>query len=270
MPDLKVVSARPVSVSSSGKIKSRKRRPNPLGLGSVIGPAYSAVAGDEKKRARAAKRKAAKKRKTKNPAQRYEAQLYDGSMDAGGTTIGAKNFPEALAKAQKWARAGDWHTAGLVTLELNREDGESRRYRIRVSPKKRSNKSRATKKRVNKRPKKRTTAKGKVKKRTANRKPAKRKSNTKRRGNPVRYVLMHNGDVWAYYKTLAQAKGAMEALKRGQPQKRDSFGNLLRQTASEKPIGGNWRIDEIENPKANRKPKKRKSTKKKSSAKRRK
>jgi hypothetical protein len=41
MPDLRVVSARPVSISRNGKIKARKRKPNSLGtLSTVTGFVY--------------------------------------------------------------------------------------------------------------------------------------------------------------------------------------------------------------------------------------
>jgi hypothetical protein len=82
MPLLGVVSSRPVTVSSTGKVKARKRSKNPLGLTSVLGPAYSAVEDDNKKRAAAKKRKKAKAKKTpkrKRTANRKPAKKRNGA-----------------------------------------------------------------------------------------------------------------------------------------------------------------------------------------------
>jgi hypothetical protein len=72
VPDLKVVGAQAVSVSSSGKITRKKRRSNPLDPLSAAYTAYKAVDDDNKKRARKKKKKrpAAKKRKTKKTKSR--------------------------------------------------------------------------------------------------------------------------------------------------------------------------------------------------------
>lgn len=99
MPDLLVVTARPVSVSQNGKVKARKRKPNSLGtLGTVTGFVYPGgntklvkdlstdpYAKKKKRKVKAKKRKANAKRK---PAKRKAAKSGSPSelMGLGGTT----------------------------------------------------------------------------------------------------------------------------------------------------------------------------------------
>lgn len=54
----------------------------------------------------------------------YEAQLFDGCADAGSTDISGDSLAQAVERAEKWARGGDWHTAGSVVLVICDTDGE--------------------------------------------------------------------------------------------------------------------------------------------------
>lgn len=52
------------------------------------------------------------------------------------------------------------------------------------------------------------------------------------------YALMSSsGNVIQTFSTLAEARGYQRSIQAGQPRKRDSFGNLLKQSRSERGTG---------------------------------
>jgi hypothetical protein len=81
MPDLRVVSARPVSISRNGKIKARKRKPNSLGtLSTVTGFVYPG--GNAKLMKDATTDPYAKKRRKKK-AKARNSRKFSGSSKQG-------------------------------------------------------------------------------------------------------------------------------------------------------------------------------------------
>ena len=62
----------------------------------------------------------------------YTAQIFDGHMDAGSEDIEARTMASAWKKAIKWARTGEWHTAGSVTLVVTDSRGKEERGLISV------------------------------------------------------------------------------------------------------------------------------------------